>query len=71
MSSENHNAGYGQAWQGKGPDQHGGPHPAAPNVVANVVHGPFPTQQHPLKLKLGNDWKVVKRAHKLGFTQHR
>ena len=29
--------------------------------AATVVPGPFPGQ-HPLKRKLGNDWKVVKRA---------
>ena len=31
-------------------------------AALNVVPGPFPLQQHPLKRKLGNDWKVVKRA---------
>ena len=57
MSSDGHNTAQFVPHAG-----HGGPQPAALNAAPNVVHGPFPGPQHPLKNKHLNSWTLVKRA---------
>ena len=61
MNSDGHIGGY--APHANPSAGYGGQQPVAVHAAAaNVVHGPFPAQQHPLKSKLLGSWTLVKRA---------